>query len=338
VAAGCDHYGVSLPTGPLQFPEGFGRFDRPTPPDPGPASAPDPSATATPTLPASEPLPASDPPAVADPGEAGPTPERETATPGPATPRPSGPTRRAPAPRRRPGRTSSRPGRSGIDRWFLPVSIAAAALFVLLSNGISYFLDDSGESTDSPTVDHLPKFGDLPGPEGDRADTGPAPLLASELYGDPTFDFRIVVSEDEILAGQLDLVAAIDHIDCVGAAAHSTVRAALADCEARIEALYYAAAYPGVRVSQQVLVFADPAAAEDFGRRLEDTFAGDVITFVDVGDLSAAGYAASRAGVEGRFVVVTLMVSESDEEAAVQAARDHSRARHAESLNYFIWR
>src|SRR5690606_22050103 len=118
-----------------------------------------------------------------------------------------------------------------------------------------------------------------------RADTGPAPLLASELYGDPTFDFRIVVSEDEILAGQLDLVAAIDHIDCVGAAAHSTVRAALADCEARIEALYYAAAYPGVRVSQQVLVFADPAAAEDFGRRLEDTFAGDVITFVDVGDL-----------------------------------------------------
>lgn len=162
------------------------------------------------------------------------------------------------------------------------------------------------------------------------------PLVAAELYSEQSYTFRIELT-DRVMEGELNLIEAFDHPGCVSAATNEEAERALAACGSRIEAAY-TGADEGLRVSQQVLMFDDESAAQAFAGLIENEFAGDVLAFEDPGDIEGSEYAASRSGVEGRYVVVTLMVSDSGDEAAITTAEEHGHARHAESLSYLIWR
>lgn len=161
------------------------------------------------------------------------------------------------------------------------------------------------------------------------------PLTATELYSEDSYTFRIELAE-RVIEGELHLIEAFDHPDCAAARTEAAERV-LVGCGSRIEAAY-TGADEGLRVSQQVLMFEDEADAQAFGSLIEDQFAAEVLSFEDPGDIDGSGYAASRSGVEGQYVVVTLVVSDSGDEAAITVAEEHAHARHAESLSYLIWR
>jgi hypothetical protein len=85
-------------------------------------------------------------------------------------------------------------------------------------------------------------------------------------------------------------------------------------------------------------VFDDEASAGAFHAQIEGRFAGDALVFADPGDLANSGYAATRTAHNGVYVVLTLVVSESDSEDAIVAAQEHAHARHAQSVAYCYWR
>ncbi|MGH8795271.1 MAG: hypothetical protein ACRDXX_21845, partial [Stackebrandtia sp.] len=181
----------------------------------------------------------------------------------------------------------------------------------------------------------------LPDTDDGGAESGPSdePITAAEFYADKESSYEIIL-EDRTLEGELFLLDSFDH-DCASGAADAAAEQAMEGCTHRIEAVYRAGD-ERLRVSQQVLMFDDPAGAEAFETEFADVFAAEVLDFADPGDLEASGYAASRIGSEGYCVVMTMVVGDetldSDDEADVQAAEDHSHFRHAESMSYLIWR
>jgi hypothetical protein len=283
------------------FPDGFGFYDRPPPVLPDPTAAP----------------PALGPPAISPPSV-------PPAPPEPPEPRPQ-PRRGGPPQRHLQPETSPRARSSRYTAPIWTVVGVAIGLFGVVIPLLSNLWDNRVEMQVEEGIDG---FDDIGG--------STEPLATAELYSEESYTFRIELT-DRVMEGELNLTEAFDHPDCASAAETEEAERALAACGSRIEAAY-TGADEGLRVSQQVLMFEDEASAQTFAGLIEDEFAADVLAFEDPGDIEGSGYAASRSGVQGKYVVVTMMVSESGDDEAITTAEEHGHARHAESLSYLIWR
>ena len=198
---------------------------------------------------------------------------------------------------------------------------AATVAFLIASNS------DDAPSSAGPTAS--------PGPsQANPSPPAAGALTAGEIYHTSPWEYDVTFGNGNQIRGSLELIETYDHSDCPSAGATALERQALSECTGRLEAAFHGTLEGTMVVSEQVLTFANEAAAASFREAFGDTYAADVLSFQDPENIqAAAAFTTSWTDGTGRYLVLTVFFSRT-EDVELQQGGDDVAARNRETVDY----
>jgi hypothetical protein len=204
--------------------------------------------------------------------------------------------------------------------------VAVAAAFVVVAGvaGTVAYLVTSDRGGSSPSTSSAVPASASPVSE----------LTAGELYDTSPWIYDITFDNGNRIQGELELLETHDHPECPNAGLTTEVVAALVECTHRVEAAYRGTV-DGMVIGEQVLVFANDAAAESFLEQFEEVYAADLLPFRPPSGVRVDfAWTVSWADGVDRYVVLTAVFGRESH----QQGADDVAARNRETVQYLTTR